>query len=76
MKMFVCRIQISELCGNASQNTTQDFEHAMNDLRWVAYRVVMPVIIAGGLVGNLLNLVVLTRPALKGVTYVYLSGMR
>ncbi|KAJ9595039.1 hypothetical protein L9F63_013667 [Diploptera punctata] len=75
LSRFPAGIQTSELCGNTSQNTTQEFEDAMSDLRWVAYRVVMPVIIAGGLLGNLLNLVVLTRPSLKGVTYVYLSGL-
>ncbi|XP_069678814.1 probable G-protein coupled receptor B0563.6 isoform X2 [Periplaneta americana] len=35
----------------------------------------MPAIIAGGLLSNLLCLVVLTRSSLRGVTYTYLSGL-
>ena len=44
-------------------------------IKFVAYSVVAYIIVGLGLVGNLLNLVVLTRPNLKGVMYVYLLGL-
>jgi len=44
-------------------------------IKFVAYSVVAYIIVGVGLVGNLLNLVVLTRPNLKGVMYVYLLGL-
>lgn len=44
-------------------------------LKFIAYGVVSSVIIALGILGNVINLVVLTRPNLKGVTFVYLSWL-
>lgn len=44
-------------------------------LRWFAYAVVAPTVTAAGFLGNFLNLIVLKRPELRGVTYVYLTGL-
>ncbi|KAL1418435.1 hypothetical protein MTO96_025932 [Rhipicephalus appendiculatus] len=44
-------------------------------LKFIAYGVISFVIIALGIIGNLINLVVLTRPNLKGVTFVYLTWL-
>jgi len=44
-------------------------------IKWVAYSVVAYLIVGVGIMGNLLSLVVLTRPNLKGVMYVYLLGL-
>ena len=44
-------------------------------IKWVAYSLVAYIIVAIGIMGNLLSLVVLTRPNLKGVMYVYLLGL-
>ena len=44
-------------------------------INFVAYNVIAFVIVGVGIVGNLLNLVVLSRPKLKGVMYVYLLGL-
>ena len=41
----------------------------------IAYNYVALFIVALGIVGNVLNLIVLTRPKLKGVMYVYLLGL-
>ena len=44
-------------------------------IKWVAYSLVAYLIVGVGIMGNLLSLVVLTRPNLKGVMYVYLLGL-
>jgi hypothetical protein len=49
--------------------------HAVDRIKYVAYSVIALVIVAMGIVGNLFNLMVLTRPHLKGVMYVYLLGL-
>ena len=41
----------------------------------IAYNYVALFIVAVGIIGNILNLIVLTRPKLKGVMYVYLVGL-
>uniref|UniRef100_A0A0P4W9T5 G-protein coupled receptors family 1 profile domain-containing protein n=2 Tax=Scylla olivacea TaxID=85551 RepID=A0A0P4W9T5_SCYOL len=43
-------------------------------VKFVAYGVVMPVLVCVGVLGDLLNLVVLTRPNMTGVAYVYMRG--
>ncbi|CAM1324283.1 Uncharacterised protein g8630 [Pycnogonum litorale] len=40
-----------------------------------AYRMIAPIVIGVGILGNILNLIVLTRPNLKGVTYIYLQWL-
>ena len=51
------------------------FTDTVDTIKFVAYSVVANFIVGVGLVGNLLNLVVLSRPNLKGVMYVYLLGL-
>lgn len=38
-------------------------------------QIIGPGVVGIGLLGNVLNLLVLTRPSLKGVTYTYLIGL-
>jgi hypothetical protein len=45
-------------------------------LRRYAYGIAMPAICVLGVVGNLLNLVVLTRRNMKGTAYTYMRGNR
>ena len=52
-----------------------DSEGTVSLINHVAYNYVALFIVAVGIVGNLLNLIVLTRPKLKGVMYVYLLGL-
>ena len=52
-----------------------DIEGTVSLINHVAYNYVALFIVAVGIVGNLLNLIVLTRPKLKGVMYVYLLGL-
>ena len=54
-----------------------EVEHTetVDNIKWIAYSVVAYVIVGVGILGNLASLVVLTRPNLKGVMYVYLLGI-
>ena len=47
----------------------------VQSIKWIAYSLVAYLIVGLGIMGNLLSLVVLTRPNLKGVMYVYLLGL-
>ena len=62
---------------NHSGEGLDSLEHveAVDYIKWVAYSVVAYVIVGVGILGNLASLVVLTRPNLKGVMYVYLLGL-
>lgn len=52
-----------------------DFDKKMAHIRYIAYSVVAPVIVGIGILGNILNLFVLTRPFLKGGTRVFLTAL-
>ena len=57
------------------EEETDPTESTVLQIKFVAYSVIAYIIVGVGIVGNLLNLVVLTRPNLKGVMYVYLLGL-
>jgi hypothetical protein len=40
----------------------------------VTYGILIPSIIALGIVGNVLNLLVLNQPNMKGTAYIYMRG--
>ena len=54
---------------------TDPTAETVHNIKWVAYSIIAYIIVSVGIVGNLLNLVVLTRPNLKRVMYVYLLGL-
>lgn len=54
---------------------TVQLKMQIDTLKFIAYGVVSFVIIALGIIGNVINLMVLTRPNLKGVTFVYLTWL-
>lgn len=43
-------------------------------LRRVSYGIVLPAICCLGIIGNILNLVVLTRRNMRGTAYIYMRG--
>lgn len=51
------------------------FDEPLLILKEVAYEWILPIVITVGLIGNLLNLAVLSRPFLKGATKVYLTSL-
>ena len=57
------------------EEETDPTESTVIQIKFIAYSVIAYIIVGVGIVGNLLNLVVLTRPNLKGVMYVYLLGL-
>lgn len=48
----------------------------MQRLKYYSYGIVLPTVCILGVVGNAFNLVVLTRPTMKGPAYVYMRGKR
>ena len=61
--------------GDTEEDESDPNFRLVQNIKWVAYSLVAYVIVAIGIMGNLLSLVVLTRPNLKGVMYVYLLGL-
>ncbi|XP_076045707.1 uncharacterized protein LOC143027947 [Oratosquilla oratoria] len=49
---------------------SQDIEQ----VKFLAYGVIMPILVGLGLLGDIFNLIVLTRPNMTGVAYVYMRG--
>jgi len=65
-------------CSTSPNSTTlalQDPDDPRDEtLRRYSYGVAMPAICCLGVLGNILNLVVLTRRNMKGIAYVYMRG--
>jgi hypothetical protein len=43
-------------------------------LRRISYGIVLPTICCFGIIGNILNLIVLTRRNMRGTAYIYMRG--
>ena len=61
-------------------NSPSDFAEVnrtevMRRLKYYSYGITLPAICFLGIVGNILNLVVLTRPTMRGPAYVYMRGI-
>ena len=52
----------------------QHDDEDMQRLKYYSYGIVLPAVCILGIVGNVLNLIVLTRPTMKGPAYVYMRG--
>ncbi len=46
----------------------------MQRLKYYSYGIALPAICVLGILGNVLNLIVLTRPTMRGPAYVYMRG--
>ncbi|KAK4875612.1 hypothetical protein RN001_012034 [Aquatica leii] len=49
-----------------------EYEHLLKQIRRVAYQIIAPLLVATGVVGNMLNLIVLCRPFFNSCTRTYL----
>ncbi|XP_076653752.1 putative G-protein coupled receptor B0563.6 [Halictus rubicundus] len=56
-------------------NANRSILHEAAPLLRIIYRIVIPTIVASGLFGNALVLVVLSTPAFRGIAYLYLKGI-
>ena len=55
--------------------THQTRQHEdMQRLKYYSYGIALPAICVLGILGNILNLIVLTRPTMRGPAYVYMRG--
>lgn len=43
-------------------------------LRRISYGIILPTICCLGIIGNILNLIVLTRRNMRGTAYIYMRG--
>ncbi|XP_076286334.1 putative G-protein coupled receptor B0563.6 isoform X1 [Lasioglossum baleicum] len=68
---------------NSTENSTEipicfsleDLEDTRSaELRRISYGIILPTVCCLGIVGNILNLVVLTRRNMRGVAYIYMRG--
>lgn len=57
-----------------SLNASWAEDPRIEDLRRYSYGVALPSICLLGIVGNILNLVVLTRRNMRGTAYIYMRG--
>ncbi|XP_003743964.1 probable G-protein coupled receptor B0563.6 [Galendromus occidentalis] len=64
-----------ELEARSGQQSFHELQERLATVKFLAYGVVAIFIIVLGFIGNVINLIVLTRPNLKGVTYVYLTWL-
>ncbi|XP_068232567.1 probable G-protein coupled receptor B0563.6 [Palaemon carinicauda] len=46
----------------------------IQQVKYIAYGIILPVLVCLGVLGDVLNLVVLTRPNMNGVAYIYMRG--
>lgn len=66
---------IIEAAGDNPDRTLTNTDATLELINYWAYDIVANLIVGVGIVSNILNLIVLTRPKLKGVMYVYLLGL-
>ena len=57
------------------QSSLHELHDRLATVKFLAYGVIAIFVIVLGFIGNVINLIVLTRPNLKGVTYVYLTWL-
>ncbi|KAG8234746.1 hypothetical protein J437_LFUL009984 [Ladona fulva] len=65
---------VGGLAGMGDDGEEVDDDPRTVALKHYAYGVALPVICSLGIVGNILNLVVLTRRNMKGTAYIYMRG--
>ncbi|XP_068202918.1 probable G-protein coupled receptor B0563.6 [Palaemon carinicauda] len=77
MSVYHVSSKMISLHGNemVSCNNSTETNPDLKQLRWIVYQVVFPVLVIVGVMANLLNLLVLSRPAMKGVSYRYLNHL-
>ena len=64
---------VKNICNNLSEFEVPE-DPRINYLRTISYGFVLPIICFFGIIGNILNLIVLTRRNMQGTAYVYMRG--
>jgi hypothetical protein len=69
----ILRNHQQELQSHNSLSSARQHEE-MQRLKYYSYGIALPAICILGILGNVLNLIVLTRPSMRGPAYVYMRG--
>lgn len=69
----ILRNHQQELQHHNSLSSARQHEE-MQRLKYYSYGIALPAICILGILGNVLNLIVLTRPSMRGPAYVYMRG--
>lgn len=67
-------ISDDEEVNGTSTSLLSSSSQEMQRLKYYSYGIALPAICVLGIIGNVLNLIVLTRPTMKGPAYVYMRG--
>lgn len=62
------------LLNNQHSSISRQQQEDMQRLKYYSYGIALPAICILGILGNVLNLIVLTRPSMRGPAYVYMRG--
>ncbi|CAL8113519.1 unnamed protein product [Orchesella dallaii] len=58
--------------GSAASGATNEL--TIEDVKYLTYGILWPTICGLGIIGNILNLIVLNQPNMKGTAYIYMRG--
>jgi hypothetical protein len=59
---------------SVTTNNTDGSGVTIEDVKFVTYGILWPAVCALGIIGNVLNLIVLNQPNMKGTAYIYMRG--
>ena len=62
------------LCPVHNRTAKSNYNLAVEEVKYITYGILMPSICALGIVGNVLNLIVLNQANMKGTAYIYMRG--
>lgn len=64
----------SEIEERLCSEDTVDEDPRLTTLSRISYGIILPAMCCLGIIGNILNLIVLTRRNMRGIAYVYMRG--
>ena len=65
----------SSCSSSSGDEISQEYEQFYSDAQWITGLICYPIICVLGIVGNILIMIVLARPAMRQATYVFLAAL-